>query len=137
VPLAASPRPDAGHSSQLALIEQAVAAALDIPAGALRRRSRGPAAAALGRQVVMYLAHVAFSISMQRLARLYGRDRATVAHACRLVEDCRDDFVFDKVLELIEVNCAGPPGAAAHVGAPKSHAPMIATQSALEWPQHA
>jgi hypothetical protein len=33
---------------------------------------------------------------------LFGRDRTTVAHACLIVEDRRDDPVFDRILELLE-----------------------------------
>ncbi len=32
----------------------------------------------------------------------FQRDRTTVAHACGVVEDLRDDPRFDRVLELLE-----------------------------------
>jgi hypothetical protein len=34
--------------------------------------------------------------------RLFGRDRTTVAHACGVIEDKRDDPLFDRALDLLE-----------------------------------
>jgi hypothetical protein len=39
----------------------------------------------------MYLAHVAFGLSLTRVGVCFGRDRTTVRHACALIEDSRDD----------------------------------------------
>ncbi len=64
--------------------------------------TRGNPQAALARQVGMYLAHVAFELSLTEVGDLFARDRTTVAHACALVEDRRDDRAFDHTLELIE-----------------------------------
>ena len=50
----------------------------------------------------MYLAHVACGLSFTDVGLLFSRDRTTVAHACRVVEDRRDDPVFDRALELLE-----------------------------------
>jgi chromosomal replication initiation ATPase DnaA len=50
----------------------------------------------------MYLAHVACGLSLTEVGRLFARDRTTVAHACGLIEDRRDDAAFDRALELIE-----------------------------------
>jgi hypothetical protein len=33
---------------------------------------------------------------------VFARDRTTVAHACGLVEDRRDDPAFDRSLDLLE-----------------------------------
>ena len=57
---------------------------------------------ALARQVAMYLTHVAFGLNFVRVANAFGRDRTTVAHACRVVEDRRDDPDFDSWLEALE-----------------------------------
>lgn len=67
--------------------------------------SRRSAAAALARQVAMYLAHVSFGASMSEIGRAFGRDRTTAAHACRLVEERRDDPYFDALLDRLERNC--------------------------------
>ncbi len=50
----------------------------------------------------MYLAHVGCGLSLTQTGRLFGRDRTTVAHACGVIEDRRDDPVFDRVLDLLE-----------------------------------
>lgn len=63
--------------------------------------SRGVARAAHARQVAMYLAHVACRLSLTEVGRMFGRDRTTVAHACAVIEDARDDPVFDRVLDLL------------------------------------
>jgi chromosomal replication initiation ATPase DnaA len=68
----------------------------------LHRLSRGRARVALARQVAMYLAHVACGLTMSDTGRLFGRDRTTVAHACGVIEDKRDDPLFDRALDLLE-----------------------------------
>jgi chromosomal replication initiation ATPase DnaA len=57
---------------------------------------------ALPRQTAMYLAHVAFSLSFSEIGALFRRDRTTVAHACRVVEDLRDDPSLDRALTIVE-----------------------------------
>ncbi len=68
----------------------------------LRRTTRGRANVALARQVAMYLAHVGCGLSLTEAGRLFGRDRTTVAHACGVIEDRRDDPAFDRALDLLE-----------------------------------
>ncbi len=58
--------------------------------------------AAFARQVAMYLAHVAWGLSLTEVGQVFARDRTTVAHACGRVEDLRDDADFDRSLELLE-----------------------------------
>jgi chromosomal replication initiation ATPase DnaA len=50
----------------------------------------------------MYLAHVAGGLTLVEVARLFARDRTTVAHACAVVEDRRDDPEFDRTLAVLE-----------------------------------
>ena len=57
------------------------------------RRSRPPIARA--RQLAVYLHHVALGASVSACARAFGRDRATIRHACATIEDLRDDPRFD------------------------------------------
>lgn len=91
----------------------AVGFALGLP-DCLLQPSRGSADAAFARQMAMYLCHVGFGISISRVALAFGRDRSTVAHACHLVEDRRDDPAFDQLLCALEqaVRGAPAPGAA-------------------------
>lgn len=79
-----------------------VAAAFDVPAKDLRAPTRGRAKVALARQIATYLAHVVLGMTLSDAGRLYGRDRTTAAHACRLVEDLRDEPRFDTLLSLLE-----------------------------------
>jgi hypothetical protein len=49
----------------------------------------------------MYLAHVAFRLSLTEVGELFGRDRTTVAHACGVIEDLRDDEIIDRALTVL------------------------------------
>jgi chromosomal replication initiation ATPase DnaA len=83
-------------------IEQAVVQVFGVGHDDLHHLTRGRAKVALARQVAMYLAHVACGLSMTDTGRLFGRDRTTVAHACGVIEDRRDDPLFDRALDLLE-----------------------------------
>jgi Bacterial dnaA protein helix-turn-helix len=52
--------------------------------------------------VAMYLAHVVCRLSFTEVGTLFVRDRTTVAHACSVVEDRRDDPELDGRLEHLE-----------------------------------
>lgn len=79
--------------------------ALEIVAGA---PSAGPAADA--RHLAMYLAHTALSWTLARVGAAFGRDRTTVGHACRRVEDRRDDPGFDACVAALEASLRAAPG---------------------------
>lgn len=64
--------------------------------------SRGLGEAARARQIAMYLLHTSLSISYGDVALAIGRDRTTVSHACRLVEDLRDDGEIDALICSLE-----------------------------------
>jgi Bacterial dnaA protein helix-turn-helix len=83
-------------------IEQAVVQVFGVGQEDLRRITRGRAKVALARQVAMYLAHVVCGLTLTDTGRLFGRDRTTVAHACCVIEDRRDDPLFDRALDLLE-----------------------------------
>jgi len=76
--------------------------ALGITTSTILGSARGAHDVARARQVAMYLAHVGFGMSLARVADAFGRDRSTVAHGCRLVEDRRDDPEFDTWMETLE-----------------------------------
>ena len=84
------------------LAEVAIAAAIRIPLAGLRAAGRGRKSIALARQTAMYLAHVAFGLSLTRVSICFGRDRTTVRHACALIEDCRDDPALEFGLAALE-----------------------------------
>lgn len=75
----------------------------------LMAASRGAPAAALARQAAMYLAHVAFAMSLSRVGQVFGRDRSTVAHACHLMEERREDAGVDEWLDALETALASAP----------------------------
>jgi len=54
------------------------------------------------RQVAMYLSACIFGMTMTRIGELFGRDRSTVSHALKVVEDGRTDPVFDAKIERLE-----------------------------------
>jgi chromosomal replication initiation ATPase DnaA len=85
-----------------AAIEQAVVQVFGVAYDELHGNTRGRAKIAFARQVAMYLAHVACRLTLTDTGRLFGRDRTTVAHACTVIEDRRDDPVFDRALDLLE-----------------------------------
>lgn len=64
--------------------------------------TRGAPDEAYARQIAMYLCHVGFGMSLTRVAIAFGRDRSTIAHACHLIEDRRDDRDFDTQLDALE-----------------------------------
>jgi hypothetical protein len=76
--------------------------AVGVAASELRAPTRGSAEAALARQAAMYLCHVAFEMSLARVAAAFRRDRSTVSHACHKMEDARDDAGFDAWIERLE-----------------------------------
>ena len=84
------------------VVEQAVATAFQVPLHELRARTRRKARVAFARQVAMYLTHVSCGITLTEVGLLFGRDRTTVAYACRIVEDRRDDTLFDASLDHLE-----------------------------------
>jgi chromosomal replication initiation ATPase DnaA len=71
--------------------------------------TRGAAGAATARQAAMYLTHVAFEMSLGRVAAAFGRDRSTVAHACHVMEERRDDAELDVWLDAMEAALKGAP----------------------------
>lgn len=79
-----------------------VAGVFEIDSTLILLPTRGRAAIALARQVAMYLAHVGCSLSLTQVGELFERDRTTVAYACHVVEERREDEEFDRAVELLE-----------------------------------
>ncbi|WP_339832225.1 helix-turn-helix domain-containing protein [uncultured Parvibaculum sp.] len=84
-----------------------VAGAWQVSLPELRAPTRRRATVALARQVAMYLTHVIFGVSLSEVGRLFGRDRRTAAHACRQIEDRRDDPDFDRLLDALAARLEG------------------------------
>lgn len=84
------------------VVERAVAIAFAVPLRELRAATRRKARIAFARQVAMYLVHIAYGLILTQVGILFGRDRTTVAHACIIIEDRRDDQAFDIMLDKLE-----------------------------------
>ena len=80
-----------------------VAYAFDLSAEGILSEQRGSSDVSRARQVAMYLAHVGLGMSLARVGIAFGRDRSTVAYACHLVEEFRDDPEFDTWIEKLEM----------------------------------
>jgi chromosomal replication initiation ATPase DnaA len=92
------------------LVTACVAFDFGLDAAALEAVLRGSQRIAFARQIAMYLAHVGFGLSFETIGRAFGRDRTTVAHACRVVEDGRDDIWFDCRVATLEMICRAAAG---------------------------
>lgn len=97
---AAARYPRAQQAQDIALPLQVVCElASRLGASAIRRHSMRKAAS---RQIGMYLAHTAIGLPLHVVGKYFERDRTTAAHACRLVEEKRDDAAFDAELNELE-----------------------------------
>ncbi len=83
-------------------LEAIVAHAFQTSLAQLHADTRCVAQIAFARQVAMYVAHVWLMLPLTEVGRRFDRDRTTVAHACRVVEDRRDDPRVDRVVTAIE-----------------------------------
>ncbi|MEO8651382.1 MAG: helix-turn-helix domain-containing protein [Hyphomicrobiaceae bacterium] len=98
----ANPNIDDALDAKVRSVYFAVSMVYSIERGILDHPTRGRSRVAFARQVAMYLAHIAFGLTLTTVGRAFGRDRTTVSHACALVEDARDDPEIDRTLELLE-----------------------------------
>jgi len=85
-----------------AIVETTVSEVFAVDIARLRGESRGQAHVAQARQVAMYLMHCAFGMSFTDIGIIFSRDRTTVSHACKIIEDRRDERSFDYILNNLE-----------------------------------
>ena len=90
------------HPFARQMLECAITPVFMVAGADLWSATRGRPRVAFARQVAMYLAHVACGLNLTEVGHLFSRDRTTVAHACGLIEDLRDDGAFDRCLDLLE-----------------------------------
>ena len=79
-----------------------VARARHVPIRLLTHPSRCGFSTARARQLAMYLSHVVLGRNLTEIGDAFGRDRTTVAHACAVIEDMRDDADFDAEVSALE-----------------------------------
>lgn len=92
----------ASNRRRALFVLQAVAASAALDPGEMLAPTRRNARVALGRQVAIYLSHVSLGMSLRQVAMALGRDRTTAAHACRVVEERREDARFDAWVQALE-----------------------------------
>ncbi len=92
---------------RIGMAQAIVAHAYDVPLEEIAAATRRCKRAALARQVAMYLSHVVFGMTLSQVAYAFRRDRTTASHACRLVEDMREDPDLDRVLDWLETLLRG------------------------------
>lgn len=90
-----------GSAARIA-IETIVSRVFTVAPAELTGSTRGRAPIANARMVGMYMAHTSLGLTMSEVGLLFSRDRTTVAHACQVVEDRRDDPGFDRTLDLLD-----------------------------------
>ena len=83
-------------------LENTVAKVFEIERARIKQPTRGVATVAQARQVAMYLAHVGLGMTMRDVGLLFERDRTTVSHAVRMIEDKRDAEAFDQAMTVLE-----------------------------------
>lgn len=91
--------------SSLVFLQLATAAAFGVSVEDIRSSSRRNAKVAFARQSAMYLTHIMLGLNFSAVGLLFDRDRTTAAHACKLVEDRRDDPAIDRLLQQLEDAC--------------------------------
>ena len=87
---------------QAGLALQIVSVSTGVPLEAMPRGTRLKGRACKARWLAMYLAHVAFGWTVERVGAAFGMNRSTVASACRWAEDERDRPVLDDLLDRLE-----------------------------------
>ena len=80
---------------------QMVASAFEFTTQDLFRERRESAKLVRARQVTIYLLHTSLRRPFGELAEIFDKDRSTIGHACRVIEDLRDIPKFDdRIIEL-------------------------------------
>jgi len=105
-------------SPELGVAQIMVAHVYGVPLDSLLATTRKGRRAAEARQVAMYLAHVVFRMNLAEIARGFGRDRTTARHACRHVEELREDPARDRLLAWLEALLRQAAGAGPGSGPP-------------------
>ncbi|HHL43934.1 MAG TPA: chromosomal replication initiator DnaA [Hellea balneolensis] len=73
-----------------------------VPMAEIFAKTKAGAHQSFVRQIAMYLVHITFGLNYSRISKAFSRDRSTVAYGCEVIEDSREDPVFDAKLEELE-----------------------------------
>ena len=83
-------------------VQDLLSAFFSISGRELRAEGRLSADISRIRQIGMYISHVVVRLTMQEVGYGFQRDRSTVAHACHVIEDLRDNPEFEILIRKIE-----------------------------------
>lgn len=100
------PKHAKGTEQKVQLAQIVVAQATNIPVQMICAPTRSKPVIAQARQIAMYLTHVALGVSLTQTGAGFGRDRTTASHACKVVEELRDNPQFDFQLSQLEEGLA-------------------------------
>lgn len=89
------------------LVQMAVAEVWNVELGRIGGCRRGDPRCALARQTAMYLCRLVFNMKVAQIGVAFGRDRKTVRHAVRRIEELREDYEFDRTLTWLEASLNG------------------------------
>lgn len=81
--------------------EHCAQSVFQLPEHSMRKRDRS-ATVSRARQIAMYLLHTLYGLSFTVIGAHFSRSRKTVAHACAVIENLRDDPAMDYVLRTLE-----------------------------------
>jgi len=84
------------------LIASVVALEFSLPQAGIIGAGKGTSDRSYARHIAMYMMYCVFGTTKSRIAEVFGRHVSTVSHACKAVEDQRDDPVFDRKLIDLE-----------------------------------
>lgn len=83
-------------------MQDILSACFSMPGKEIRSQERCRNEVSRVRQIGMYVAHVVVGLTMLEVGRGFQRDRSTVAHACHVIEDLRDDPAFERIIHMVE-----------------------------------
>jgi chromosomal replication initiation ATPase DnaA len=89
-------------TGSIGLATAVAAHAYGLSSAAVASRARGDSKVSRARQVAMYLAYVVLDLTTRQIAKAFRRDHSTVSHACRLIEEAREDPNIDRTMDWLE-----------------------------------
>ncbi|MBS7589336.1 helix-turn-helix domain-containing protein [Ancylobacter defluvii] len=98
----AAPPPTGPMGRPSLLAARLAAESSGLPLHEILHVRRGRHASASARALAMYLAHVGLGEPMGRVALDFRRHRSTVAHACRRIEEHREEHGCDGWIDGLE-----------------------------------
>lgn len=90
------------HSTKISIINELICREFGITIANLFKRTHGLAIHARCRNIALYLARTYLGLPLACVGKHYQRGRSTICAACQLIEDLRDDPVFDARIEYFE-----------------------------------